>query len=193
MRYVGANSQRDAASTSNPSAAPPSATCTPKMPAATAIAEVRSPKRVGIVHFDAHADTANDGWGVLASHGAPMRRLIESGAIDGRNFVQVGLRGYLAKEILIKGPLHLTVIADGEDLLKAAADVSGESFAVAREKFAEKLGNARARVADASQAVAGSARKSAAVADEYVHDSPWIVIGIAAAAGMLIGFLAARR
>ena len=85
------------------------------------------------------------------------------------------------------------VIADGEDLLKAAADVSGESFAVAREKFAEKLGNARARVADASQAVAGTARKSAGIADDYVHDSPWIVIGIAAAAGMLIGFLAARR
>ena len=63
-------------------------------PAATAIAEVRAPKRVGIVHFDAHADTANDTFGVLASHGAPMRRLIESGAIDGKNFVQVGLRGY---------------------------------------------------------------------------------------------------
>ena len=27
-------------------------------------------------------------------HGTPMRRLIESGAVDGRNFVQVGLRGY---------------------------------------------------------------------------------------------------
>jgi agmatinase len=63
-------------------------------PAASAVAEARSPKRVGIVHFDAHADTAKDGWGVLASHGAPMRRLIESGAVEGRNFVQVGLRGY---------------------------------------------------------------------------------------------------
>jgi formimidoylglutamase len=63
-------------------------------PAATAIAELRAPRRVGIVHFDAHADTANDGWGVLASHGTPMRRLIDSGAVDGRNFVQVGLRGY---------------------------------------------------------------------------------------------------
>jgi agmatinase len=63
-------------------------------PAATAIAELRAPQRVGIVHFDAHADTANDSFGVLASHGTPMRRLIESGAIDGRNFVQVGLRGY---------------------------------------------------------------------------------------------------
>jgi agmatinase len=63
-------------------------------PSATAVAEVRRPGSVGIVHFDAHADTANDGWGVLASHGSPMRRLIESGAIQGKNFVQVGLRGY---------------------------------------------------------------------------------------------------
>jgi agmatinase len=63
-------------------------------PSATAVAEVRAPRSIGIVHFDAHADTATDDWGVLAGHGAPMRRLIESGAVAGRNFVQVGLRGY---------------------------------------------------------------------------------------------------
>jgi agmatinase len=63
-------------------------------PAATAVAEVRRPGSIGIVHFDAHADTANDSHGVLASHGTPMRRLIESGAVKGSNFVQVGLRGY---------------------------------------------------------------------------------------------------
>jgi agmatinase len=63
-------------------------------PSATAVAQVRAPGSVGIVHFDAHADTANDDWGVLAGHGTPMRRLIESGAIAGRNFVQIGLRGY---------------------------------------------------------------------------------------------------
>ncbi len=63
-------------------------------PSATAVAEVRRPGSIGIVHFDAHADTANDDWGVLAGHGTPMRRLIESGAVKGRNFVQVGLRGY---------------------------------------------------------------------------------------------------
>ena len=63
-------------------------------PSATAIAEVRRPGSIGIVHFDAHADTANSDWGVLAGHGTPMRRLVESGAVAGRNFVQVGLRGY---------------------------------------------------------------------------------------------------
>jgi agmatinase len=49
---------------------------------------------VGIVHFDAHADTADEIEGNLASHGTPMRRLIESGAVPGTHFVQVGLRGY---------------------------------------------------------------------------------------------------
>jgi agmatinase len=63
-------------------------------PSASAIAEVRRPGSIGIVHFDAHADTAPDTWGQLAAHGSPMRRLIESGAVDGRNFVQIGLRGY---------------------------------------------------------------------------------------------------
>ena len=63
-------------------------------PAATAVAEGVAPQSLGIVHFDAHADTAATTWGSLRSHGTPMRRLIESGAVAGRNFVQVGLRGY---------------------------------------------------------------------------------------------------
>jgi agmatinase len=63
-------------------------------PSASAVAEHVAPRRLGVVHFDAHADTAATTWGVLRSHGTPMRRLIESGAVAGRNFVQVGLRGY---------------------------------------------------------------------------------------------------
>jgi agmatinase len=63
-------------------------------PSASAVAQVRGAGSIGIVHFDAHADTADADWGVLAGHGTPMRRLIESGAVLGRNFVQVGLRGY---------------------------------------------------------------------------------------------------
>jgi len=63
-------------------------------PSASAIAQVHAPRAVGVVHFDAHADAADSSWGVLAGHGTPMRRLIESGAVAGRNFVQVGLRGY---------------------------------------------------------------------------------------------------
>lgn len=63
-------------------------------PSATAVADIVGHGNLGIIHFDAHADTVPDMWGNLASHGTPMRRLIESGAVPGRNFVQVGLRGY---------------------------------------------------------------------------------------------------
>jgi agmatinase len=63
-------------------------------PSASAVAQARAPGTLGIVHFDAHADTADTAFGVSSGHGSPMRRLIESGAVAGRNFVQVGLRGY---------------------------------------------------------------------------------------------------
>jgi agmatinase len=63
-------------------------------PSASAVAQAVAPRTIGIVHFDAHADTGHDQWGVLAGHGQPMRRLIESGAVKGKNFVQIGLRGY---------------------------------------------------------------------------------------------------
>lgn len=63
-------------------------------PSASAVADAVGRGRLGMIHFDAHADTAPDSWGVLLSHGTPMRRLIESGALQGSAFVQVGLRGY---------------------------------------------------------------------------------------------------
>jgi agmatinase len=47
-----------------------------------------------MIHFDAHADTGNVEFGSLIGHGQPMRRLIESGALRGDRFLQVGLRGY---------------------------------------------------------------------------------------------------
>jgi arginase family enzyme len=46
------------------------------------------------VHFDAHADTGQSAFGSLYGHGQPMRRLIESGAVRGDRFLQIGLRGY---------------------------------------------------------------------------------------------------
>lgn len=60
----------------------------------TGLARVHGDGSFGIVHFDAHADTGESSVGALHGHGTPMRRLIESGAVPGHRFVQVGLRGY---------------------------------------------------------------------------------------------------
>jgi agmatinase len=58
------------------------------------IANVLGHGKVSMIHFDAHADTGSDQWGSLVGHGVPMRRLIESGAVRGDKFLQLGLRGY---------------------------------------------------------------------------------------------------
>jgi agmatinase len=58
------------------------------------VADVLGHGSIALVHFDAHADTADTQYGQLIGHGTPMRRLIESGAVPGHRFVQIGLRGY---------------------------------------------------------------------------------------------------
>ncbi len=63
-------------------------------PDATAVARHAGWGRVSLIHFDAHADTGNTQFGSLYGHGTPMRRLIESGAVRGDRFLQLGLRGY---------------------------------------------------------------------------------------------------
>jgi agmatinase len=63
-------------------------------PDAAACADVHGAGKVGVVHFDAHADCSKSYMGHSVTHGTPIRRLIEDEHIPGRNFVQVGLRGY---------------------------------------------------------------------------------------------------
>ncbi len=57
-----------------------------------AVASVHGP--VGLVHFDTHTDTGPEVFGVEVSHGTPMYRLVRDGHVDGRRYVQIGLRGY---------------------------------------------------------------------------------------------------
>ena len=61
---------------------------------ATGVARHLGFGRVSMIHFDAHADTGDIEFGSLYGHGQPMRRLIESGALRGDRFLQIGLRGY---------------------------------------------------------------------------------------------------
>ena len=63
-------------------------------PDAAGVAQHRGAGRVSMIHFDAHADTGDVEFGSLVGHGQPMRRLIESGALRGDRFLQIGLRGY---------------------------------------------------------------------------------------------------
>ena len=58
------------------------------------LADVYGKGNIGVVHFDAHYDATKSLFGHLISHGQPVYRLIEEGHVPGKNFIQVGLRGY---------------------------------------------------------------------------------------------------
>lgn len=63
-------------------------------PDISAVAAACAPERVGVIHFDAHADDAEELYGVTRSHGTPLRLLVNEGSVRGSDIVQVGLRGY---------------------------------------------------------------------------------------------------
>ena len=55
-------------------------------------------KKVGLVHFDSHCDTAPPIHGSGLAHGSPMRNAVESGLVDPERTIQIGIRG--SSEIL---------------------------------------------------------------------------------------------
>lgn len=48
---------------------------------------------IGLVHFDAHADTLDELLGNRVNHATPFRRAVEENLIDPKRVVQIGLRG----------------------------------------------------------------------------------------------------
>jgi len=48
---------------------------------------------LGVVQFDAHADTLDEFYGTKINHATPFRRATEEGLIDPQRVIQIGLRG----------------------------------------------------------------------------------------------------
>lgn len=101
------------------------------------------------------------------------------------------LANEVSKEQLITD--FKVVMADAEALLKATANQGGEKLAEVRAKAEESLMVAKARIADAQEALLVRTRAAAKATDVYVHENPWNAVGVAAALGLFIGFLVGRR
>ena len=85
------------------------------------------------------------------------------------------------------------LIADVEDLLKKVAHVGDAEVAQVRERLQRTLAAARSSAATGARRARAYAQDASTATEEYVRESPWTAIGVAAAVGVLIGFVASRR
>ena len=85
------------------------------------------------------------------------------------------------------------VVTDAEELLRATAGQAGEKVGAARARAEQSIDAAKTRIAQAGYAAAAQTREAAKATDTYVHDNPWTAIGVAAAVGIVIGVLLARK
>lgn len=85
------------------------------------------------------------------------------------------------------------VVSEAEDMLKRAANETGDKAKDLRSQVEAKLLTAKLRLQELQGQAVDVAKETARATDDLVHDHPWQAIGVAAAVGVVIGLLMNRR
>ena len=85
------------------------------------------------------------------------------------------------------------LIGDAEALLRATADQAGEKVTAARQRIEQRLEEGKKSVAEADALLLERTKEAARSADVFEHENPWNAEGSAAALGLLVGLLVARK
>ena len=85
------------------------------------------------------------------------------------------------------------LISDVEDLMARIADLKDADVVRVRGKVQRAVESAKQSLTDSADSIRRQAQNVASPADDYVRESPWQAIGIAALVGAVVGILATRR
>jgi len=85
------------------------------------------------------------------------------------------------------------LIADVEELMVRIADLKDADVVRVRGKVQRAVDATKQSLADGAETIRQHAQDVASTADDYVRDSPWQAVGIAALVGAVVGILATRR
>ncbi|HME37576.1 MAG TPA: DUF883 family protein [Steroidobacteraceae bacterium] len=86
-----------------------------------------------------------------------------------------------------------SLIADVEELMARIADLKDADVVRVRGKVQRAVDATKQSLQDGAEAIRHHAQTAVHTADDYVRDSPWQAIGIAALVGAVVGILATRR
>ena len=73
------------------------------------------------------------------------------------------------------------------------ADLKDADVVRVRSKVQRAVDATKQSLADGADSLRQQAQKAAGTADDYVRESPWAAVGIAALVGAVVGILATRR
>jgi ElaB/YqjD/DUF883 family membrane-anchored ribosome-binding protein len=85
------------------------------------------------------------------------------------------------------------LISDVEDLMARIADLKDADVVRVRGKVQRAVDATKQSLSDSADSIRRRAQNVASTADDYVRESPWQAIGIAALVGAVVGILATRR
>ena len=85
------------------------------------------------------------------------------------------------------------VVSEAQELLKTVKDEGASQVDAVKAKLAGQYDVARQKFGEIQTQVQEGAKVAMTTTDQYVRSNPWRAVGIAAAAGAIIGFLASRR
>lgn len=80
-------------------------------------------------------------------------------------------------------------LSGAEDILKEAANATGEKAAELRSRALQQLRILREKLHDAQDRVVEKSRHAARATDDYVHENPWRSVGAATGFGIGLGFV----
>jgi ElaB/YqjD/DUF883 family membrane-anchored ribosome-binding protein len=85
------------------------------------------------------------------------------------------------------------LISDAEQLLASLGVDSDAAVAALRQRVERTLHSARDTLGNLRSTAANATQQAKEQADSYVQSNPWTAVALAAAAGALVGAMAARR
>ena len=86
-----------------------------------------------------------------------------------------------------------SVVDGAEELLRITSNNTEAGYSAAKKKLEHSLKVARDELDHIEHFARVKAKQAVRATDAYVHDNPWLAIGVGAVLGLAIGVLISRR
>lgn len=85
------------------------------------------------------------------------------------------------------------LLSDTEELIKATAAQTGDKVTDIRSRVQQAMNDLKPQLVRLETSVMEKSKAAAAVTDHYIHENPWLAVGVSAGLGVVIGLLIGRR